>query len=160
MAVPTSFQATELIDKSSHLHQTTLSSQPKLDVAIDGADEIDPLLNCIKGGGGCALQEKIVASCTNNLIIVADHTKVGKCLGSVWKKGVPIEVLPLATVPVQKNLVLAGATTAKLRMAKHKAGPVVTDHGNVIVDAEFDEILGMSLLVIWAIPFVAEFQFF
>ncbi len=53
----------------------TLASHPELAVAIDGADEIDPELNCIKGGGGCALQEKVVAACAQRLLIVADYTK-------------------------------------------------------------------------------------
>ena len=66
-----------------------------MDVAIDGADEVDTEGNCIKGGGGCLTQEKIVASCAKTFVIIADLSKNSQKLGDGWKKGVPVEVLSL-----------------------------------------------------------------
>lgn len=90
--VATSFQAEQLIVESLHMRLVTLSSHPELAVVIDGADEIDPQLNLIKGGGGCALREKVVAACTKKMLVIADYTKWSKQLGTVWLKGVPLEV--------------------------------------------------------------------
>ena len=73
-----------------------LEITPKLDVAIDGADEVDADLTLIKGGGGCLLQEKVVVNAASEFVVVADYRKDSKALGEKWKKGVPIEVLPLA----------------------------------------------------------------
>ncbi|MHA1584028.1 MAG: ribose 5-phosphate isomerase A, partial [Promethearchaeota archaeon] len=113
-----------------------LSRYPTIDVDIDGADEVDASLNLIKGGGGCHVQEKIIASCAEKLVIVADYRKDSKNLGNKWKKGVPIEVISLAYVPIMKKIQdLGGSPT--LRMAKNKAGPVISDNGNFIIDADF-----------------------
>jgi ribose 5-phosphate isomerase A len=106
---------------------------------LDGADEIDEGLNLIKGGGGCLVQEKIIASNSKKLIIIADFRKKSKKLGQNWKKGVPIEVIPLAYVPIIAKLKKLGANP-KLRMAQAKAGPLVTDNGNFIIDADFGTI--------------------
>eukprot|EP01101_Sappina_pedata_P009412 TRINITY_DN5489_c0_g1_i1.p2 TRINITY_DN5489_c0_g1~~TRINITY_DN5489_c0_g1_i1.p2 ORF type:complete len:243 (-),score=108.79 TRINITY_DN5489_c0_g1_i1:30-758(-) len=135
ICVPTSFQATQLIVEAG-LQLGDLSRYPQLDLAIDGADEVDSELNCIKGGGGCQTQEKIVASCAKTFIVVADYRKDSKVLGEKWKKGVPIEVIPLAHVPVMHKLSKLGGSP-KLRMAVNKAGPVVTDNGNFVVDCDF-----------------------
>jgi len=67
-----------------------------IDVTFDGADEVDARSNLIKGGGGCHLQEKIVAVCSKKLIIVADHKKQSIALGDNWKKGIPVEIVPNA----------------------------------------------------------------
>jgi ribose 5-phosphate isomerase A len=77
-----------------------LNQYPQIHVSFDGADEVDAQLNCIKGGGGCHVQEKLVAASSNTLVIVADYRKKSKTLGKEWKKGVPVEVLPMAYVPV------------------------------------------------------------
>jgi len=138
--VPTSFQAEQLITESAHIQLSTLAAHPDLTVGIDGADEIDDQLNLIKGGGGCALQEKVVASCVEHLVIIADHTKPSSVLGRRWRKGIPLEVLPIAYVAVQRKLQALGAASCKLRMATAKAGPVVTDHGGFILDADFGEV--------------------
>lgn len=103
----------------------SISPKPKLDVAFDGADEVSSSLDMIKGGGGAQLQEKIVASCAKQLVIVADDSKKASDLLTVWRKGVPVEVVPLAYVAVTKRLSALGGR-ADLRMAKAKAGPVVT----------------------------------
>jgi len=90
----------------------------------------------IKGGGGCLVQEKIIASASKKLVIIADFTKKSEFLGEHWKKGVPIEIIPLAHVPIMKRLEKLGGTPV-LRMAQAKAGPVVTDNANFIIDADF-----------------------
>lgn len=114
-----------------------LDRNPVIDVAIDGADEVDSKLACIKGGGGCCTQEKIVAANAKQFVVIADYRKDSTSLGQQWKKGVPIEVVPMAYVPVTQKLLSIGAKSAKLRMAVAKAGPVVTDNGGFIIDADF-----------------------
>ncbi|XP_014236257.1 ribose-5-phosphate isomerase [Trichogramma pretiosum] len=138
VCVPTSFQARQLIVEHN-LKLGDLDIYPELDCAIDGADEVDNDLNLIKGGGGCLLQEKIVASCAKNLVIVADYTKNSKKLGEQYKKGVPIEVVPMAYVPVMKKIENHFGGSVTLRMAMKKAGPVVTDNGNFILDWQFPD---------------------
>lgn len=108
---------------------------------FQGADEVDSRLNLIKGGGGCHLLEKLVASAAKQLVIVVDPSKISQRLGERWKKGIPIEVLPEAYTLVMAKIARLGGE-ACLRMAAHKAGPVVTDSGNFILDADFG-VLGM-----------------
>lgn len=138
ICIPTSFQAQQLIVENN-LVLGNLDRNPEIDVVIDGADEVDSKLSLIKGGGGCLLQEKIVASCTNTLVIIADYNKKSEKFGEKWKKGVPIEVVPLAYVPVIKKIEKLYGGVAELRMAKMKAGPVVTDNGNFLLDWKFPE---------------------
>uniref|UniRef100_A0A8C6WEH6 Ribose-5-phosphate isomerase n=1 Tax=Neogobius melanostomus TaxID=47308 RepID=A0A8C6WEH6_9GOBI len=126
ICVPTSFQARQLILQHG-LTLSDLDRHPELDVAIDGADEVDDDLTLIKGGGGCLTQEKIVAGCAKHFVVIADFRKDSKALGEQWKKGIPIEVIPMAYVPVN------------LRMAVSKAGPVVTDNSNFILDWKFEQ---------------------
>ena len=149
--IPTSFQSRQLIVENG-LTLVSLDQYPEIDLDIDGADEIDNALNLIKGGGGCLVQEKIVASASKKLIIIADYTKKSEYLGENWKKGVPIEVIPLAYVPIMKRLEKLGGKPV-LRMAQAKAGPVVSDNGNLIIDVDFGKIenpsdLNMKLLKI------------
>ena len=136
VCVPTSFQSKQLIVEND-LTLSDLERHPVLDVAIDGADEVDDQLNLIKGGGGCLTQEKIVASCAGKFYVVADFRKDSNRLGENWKKGVPIEVVPMAWKPVQSKIEKLFGGTAPLRMAVNKAGPLVTDNGNFIVDWRF-----------------------
>uniref|UniRef100_A0A9J7WW21 ribose-5-phosphate isomerase n=1 Tax=Cyprinus carpio carpio TaxID=630221 RepID=A0A9J7WW21_CYPCA len=122
-------------------HGLTLSDldrHPELDVAIDGADEVDAALTLIKGGGGCLTQEKIVAGCAKHFIVIADYRKDSKALGQQWKKGVPVEVIPMAYVPVSRAIARRFGGEAVLRMAVSKAGPVVTDNSNFILDWKFE----------------------
>ncbi|XP_075712451.1 ribose-5-phosphate isomerase isoform X1 [Rhinoderma darwinii] len=137
--VPTSFQARQLILQNG-LTLTDLERHPELDVAIDGADEVDSELNLIKGGGGCLAQEKIVAGCAKSFIVIADYRKDSKNFGDQWKKGIPIEVFPMAYVPVIKTIQQRFGGVAELRMAVSKAGPVVTDNGNFLLDWKFDKV--------------------
>ncbi|EZA55280.1 hypothetical protein DMN91_006606 [Ooceraea biroi] len=136
VCVPTSFQARQLI-LDNRLTLGDLEVYPKLDCAIDGADEVDAEMNLIKGGGGCLLQEKIVASCAKQFIIIADYTKNSEKLGEQYKKGIPIEVVPMAYVPIRRKIEDTYGGSAKIRMALSKAGPVVTDNGNFILDWQF-----------------------
>ncbi|XP_012543725.1 ribose-5-phosphate isomerase isoform X2 [Monomorium pharaonis] len=133
ICIPTSFQARQLI-LDHHLTLGDLETYPQLDCAIDGADEVDSDLNLIKGGGGCLLQEKIVASCAKRLVIIADYTKKSQKFGDQYKKGIPIEVIPIAYVPIQHKIENKYGGKLKLRMAVAKAGPVITDNGNFILD--------------------------
>jgi ribose 5-phosphate isomerase A len=136
--VPTSFQAKQLLQEGG-VPIVDLSVAPVLDVAIDGADEVDGELNCIKGGGGCHTQEKMVAAAARVFVVVADFRKRSRALGTEWRKGVPLEGLPMAYVPVMRAVTAMGGKPV-LRMAVAKAGPVVTDNGNFIVDADFGAV--------------------
>ncbi|TFF87364.1 MAG: ribose 5-phosphate isomerase A, partial [Promethearchaeota archaeon] len=149
--IPTSFQSYQLIVKNE-LNLVYLDQYPVIDLDIDGADEIDKDLNLIKGGGGCLVQEKVIASNSNKVIIIADFRKNSKNLGEKWKKGVPIEVIPLSYVPLMKRFEKMGGKP-QLRMAKAKAGPLITDNGNFIIDVDFGiiknpEELNKKLLMI------------
>lgn len=139
VCIPTSFQALQLI-RENGLTLGDLSSNPEIDVTIDGADELAPDLSCIKGGGGCHVQEKIVASCSKSFVVICDGSKRSDYLGQKWRRGVPIEVIPMAAEPVLKRLRELGAREPSLRMAKSKMGPVVSDNGNFIIDADFGEL--------------------
>ncbi|XP_052357084.1 ribose-5-phosphate isomerase-like [Oncorhynchus keta] len=130
VCVPTSFQARQLILQHG-LTLSDLDRHPELDVAIDGADEVDAALTLIKGGGGCLTQEKIVAGCAKHFIVIADFRKDSSVLGQQWKKGVPIEVIPMAYVPVSRTI----AMRSSLLIVQ---GPVVTDNSNFILDWKFE----------------------
>jgi len=150
--IPSSFQSKQLISQGK-LQLGDLDIYPEIDVTIDGADEIDHSLNLIKGGGGCQTQEKIIASNSKKFIIVADYRKKSQFLGEQWKKGVPVEVIPMAYVPLQKVIKERLHGDAVLRMAVNKAGPIVTDNGNFILDINFGVIkdpktLNQQLLVL------------
>ena len=136
--IPTSFQSHQLIVENG-LTLVSLDQYPEIDLDIDGADEIDKSLNLIKGGGGCLVREKIIASSSKKLVIVVDYSKKSDYLGEKWKKGVPIEIIPLAYIPIMKRLEKLGGTPI-LRMAQAKAGPVVSDNGNFIIDVDFGKI--------------------
>jgi ribose 5-phosphate isomerase A len=107
-----------------------------LDLTIDGADEVDARGNLIKGGGGALLMEKVLAYASKRLVIVIDRGKQSERLGTLFP--VPLEVVPGAILPVRRALQALGAEVG-LRMAVRKAGPVVTDLGNVLLDARFRE---------------------
>jgi ribose 5-phosphate isomerase A len=142
--IPTSFQSYQLIVKNG-LSLASLDQYPDIDLDIDGADEIDNDLNLIKGGGGCLVQEKIVASNSKKLVIIADFRKTSQILGENWKQGVPIEVLSIAYVPLMKRFEKMGGEPV-LRMATAKAGPLVTDNGNFIIDVDFGKIENPNVL--------------
>ena len=159
--IPTSFQAQQLIIEH-HLPLTSLEQYPVIDVALDGADEIDSQLTCIKGGGGCLTQEKIIAHFAKSFIVIADTSKRSVKLGTNWTKGLPIEVVPLAYKPVQLSIEKKYGGVAKLRMAEKKAGPLVTDGGNFILDWEFTTEVELTTAADWIlhIPGVLEHGLF
>lgn len=135
--IPTGFQSKELI-VMSNLNLGDVDQFPTIDVTIDGADEVDLDLNCIKGGGACHLREKVLAEAANTFIVVADYRKNAEYLGTNFTPGVPVEVVPFAYAQVLRKLRdVLGSSNATLRMAKAKAGPVVTDNSNFVIDAPF-----------------------
>ncbi|KAI9635562.1 ribose 5-phosphate isomerase A-domain-containing protein [Dioszegia hungarica] len=144
--LPTGFQSKELIIKAG-LTLGDVDQFPQLDVTIDGADEVDNDLHAIKGGGACQLREKVLAEAATTWVIVADYRKNSKVLGTTWTQGIPIEVVPFAYATVLSSLARMGSLSKlpngkpglALRMGVKKAGPVVSDNGNFIIDAPFGE---------------------
>ena len=133
VGVTTSFQG-EVLASELGIPLKSLSSVSGIDLAIDGADEVDPKFQLIKGGGACHVQEKLVAALAKKFIVVVDSTKLVKKLNLDFK--LPVEVLPSAWKQVQKTLHDLGGK-GDLRMAQKKAGPIVTDQGNLILDLSF-----------------------
>ena len=133
VGVTTSFQG-EVLASELGIPLKSLSSVSEIDLAIDGADEVDPKFQLIKGGGACHVQEKLVAALAKKFIVVVDSTKLVEKLNLDFK--LPVEVLPSAWKQVQKTLINLGGE-GNLRMAQKKAGPIVTDQGNLILDLTF-----------------------
>lgn len=131
MGIPTSYQSFFLA-KDSNIPVTTLEEHD-VDIAVDGADEVDPAMNLIKGGGAAHTLEKIVDYSADRFIVIVDDSKMVKTLGEF---PVPVEVIPAASRIVSKILEDMGAATS-IRMAERKDGPVITDNGNFVIDAEF-----------------------
>ena len=132
--VPTSFQS-EVLALELGIPLIDLVSVDQIDLAIDGADEVNPSYQLIKGGGACHVREKLVASKANKLLIVVDQTKLVKNLNEEFP--LPVEVLPSAWKQV-KDVIEDMDAQCKLRLAEKKAGPVVTDEGNLILDVLFN----------------------
>jgi ribose 5-phosphate isomerase A len=132
--VPTSFQAEDLAI-SSGIKLTTLNQHPQLDLAIDGADQVDANLLVIKGGGAAHTREKVVSCSARSFVIVADESKFVEKLN--WP--VPVEVLPFAARLVERRLKEQGGKPV-LRLGKMKDGPVITDNGNFVMDVDFGVI--------------------
>ena len=133
--VATSFQS-EVLALELDIPLIDLASVSQIDLAIDGADEVDPGFQLIKGGGACHVREKLVASKANKLLIVVDETKMVQNLNKSFP--LPIEVLPNSWKQV-KEVISEMNGNATLRMAVKKAGPVVTDQGNLILDVLFND---------------------
>jgi ribose 5-phosphate isomerase A len=131
MGIPTSYQSFFLA-KDWNIPITTLEEHD-VDIAVDGADEVDPALNLIKGGGAAHTLEKIVDYSADRFIVIVDDSKMVKTLGAF---PVPVEVIPAASRIVTHILEDMGAATS-IRMAERKDGPVITDNGNFVIDAEF-----------------------
>lgn len=157
--VPTSYQAFMLAVQNG-IPATTLEENPVLDLTIDGADQIDPELNLIKGMGGALAREKIVAYASKKLIIIADENKKVKALGENHHP-VPVEVLPFAASLVARMIRKIQGKPI-LREGKGKVGPIVTDNGNLIIDADFGPIRDPFLLErkLKATPGIIETGFF
>jgi len=138
--VPTSL-ATEAAANELGIPLTTLARHPRVDITIDGADEVDPDFNLIKGGGGAHLREKIVAQATERLVIVADDSKLVEQLGTAW--AIPVEVIPFGWESQAAYLASLGAAPT-LRMDGD--APFTTDGGNLILDADFGPIADPAAL--------------
>lgn len=136
VGIPTSFQA-EVLAKQYGIPLTTLDAIDHIDIAIDGADEVDPQKNLIKGGGAAHTREKIVDYLADQFIVVVDSSKIVDRLGSSFP--VPVEVIPMAIAPVMRAIEKLGGKP-EIRMGVKKAGPVITDQGNMVVDVKFDNI--------------------
>ena len=134
--IPSSNQ-TEKLANEMGIPLTTFEEHQKIDVTIDGADEIDKYLNLIKGGGGALLREKILAQASKKLVIVADESKLSPKLGTRW--AVPIEVIKFA-YPLEMEFVKTLAGEPELRMYDNLNEPVITDEGNYILDVNFGTI--------------------
>ena len=134
VGVTTSFQG-EVLAAELGIPLCALNAIDRIDLAIDGADEVDPSFQLIKGGGACHVQEKLVADRAERFIVVVDSTKLVQCLNLDFL--LPVEVLPGAWVQVQSRLKSMGGV-AELRMATRKAGPIVTDQGNLVLDVRFE----------------------
>lgn len=112
---------------------TTLDDEPLVDITIDGADEVDPALNVIKGGGGALLREKIVGQATRRYVIIVDESKCSPALGTQWP--VPVEVVPFGLRAHTRYLESLGAAVDRRRNSDGEA--FKTDQGNVILDCRF-----------------------
>jgi ribose 5-phosphate isomerase A len=137
LGVPTSYQAL-MLAAQHRIPTTTLEEHSTIDLAIDGADQIDEALNLIKGMGGALTREKVIASASKMFVIVADEGKKVKTLGE-RNHPVPIEALPFAAPFAMRKISEIGGKPI-LREGKGKVGPVITDSGNVIIDAYFGPI--------------------
>src|SRR5215469_4489543 len=154
--IPTSQKIKQLAEQM-HIPLTTLEQHPQVDIDIDGADEIDPQLNLIKGGGGALLREKIIASASRRFVVVAQSTKQVARLG---KFPLPVEVIPFAQTLVKARIEALGA---KVTLRQYAYGnPFVTDEGHHILDCAFGAIRDPSSLAqnLRAMPGVVEHGLF
>lgn len=134
MGIPTSYQSL-LLAKEWNIPITSLEEHD-IDLAVDGADEVDTDFNLIKGGGAAHTMEKIVDYAADKFIVIVDESKYVDDIGGV---PVPVEVIPESSRTAIKALEDMGAN-CEIRMAERKDGPVITDNGNFVVDAKFDKI--------------------
>lgn len=132
--VPTSYQ-TAIRAREFGIPLTTLDDNPVLDIAIDGADQIDPRMRLVKGRGAAHTREKCVAAAAMRFVVVADRAKLVPSLSGL----VPIEVIPFAVKPAMIQLRGLGGVPY-IREGVKKDGPVITDNGNFILDCRFDTI--------------------
>lgn len=134
VGVPTSWR-TEALAIECGIPLTTLSAHPSLDISVDGADQVDAHIILIKGGWGSHTREKIVSYAAKRFVICVDEEKVGEQL----TKPVPLEVLPYA-VKVVENQVKELGGTPRLRLDGSRGGYFATEHGNLVIDADFGVI--------------------
>jgi ribose 5-phosphate isomerase A len=156
VGVPTS-QKTKQLAEQLGIPLATLDEHPQIDIDIDGADEIDPHLNLIKGGGGALLREKIIASASRRFIVVGDSSKQVAHLG---KFPLPVEVVPFAQSLISNRIAALGAQVSLRGSANDN--PYVTDEGHHILDCTFGEIPDPAALAekLQAIPGVVEHGLF
>lgn len=143
-AIPTSIEISMFCAKLG-IPLTTLYEH-KPDWLFDGADEVDPNKSLIKGRGGAMFKEKLLISSSPVNYIIVDDSKLVQKLGTNFP--VPIEVFPPALLHVEEELKKIGATSLQIRPAKGKDGPIITENGNMVFDAHFDNIdEGMELKI-------------
>jgi len=152
-AVPTSLQTAQLADKAG-IPVSDLDNIDKLLLTIDGADEIDPHGQLIKGGGGALLQEKIVAAASEELIIIADSSKLVHQLG---KFALPVEVIPFGYKQAEQKISAAGFCQ-EISLRKKNNRVFITDHGHYILDCDCKKITDASALnmALHLVPGVVE----
>lgn len=157
-AVATS-EATERLARELGLRTTTLDEAGWLDVAIDGADEFDPDLNLVKGAGGALLREKIVATCSDRMIVIVDPSKEVATLGAF---PLPVEVAPfgwrITKSLIEEAMAGLGAPDVEARLREREGRPFVTDGGNHVLDLHLRRIENpwQTSLVVNQIPGVVE----
>ncbi|MEL6593866.1 MAG: ribose 5-phosphate isomerase A [Bacteroidota bacterium] len=134
--IPTSYEIEVICAQIGIPTASLLEAKP--DWYYDGADEVDPHGNLIKGRGGAMLREKLVLSASEEAFILVDQSKFVPRLGE--KFAVPVEIIPEAIHLVERGLQALGAQTIEMRMAQYKDGPVITENANVILDVRFAEI--------------------
>lgn len=134
VGVPTSF-STEALAIECGIPLTTLAISPIIDVAIDGADQVDASLNAIKGGGAAHTREKVVALSAEKFVIVADDKK----FNSVLNRPVPVEFIPFARTLVERQITRLGGKCT-IRTGTGKDGPTITDNGNMVMDCDFGTV--------------------
>jgi len=156
MGIPTS-QATQELAEQLGIPLTALEAHPQIDIDIDGADEFDPQLNLIKGGGGAFLREKVIASVSKRFVVIADSAKQVKHLG---KFPLPVEVIAFAQSLIAPKIRSFGAEVVLRRHADGRA--YVTDEGHHILDCTFGTIEDPPALAanIRKIPGVVEHGLF
>ena len=136
VGVPTSFSSS-MLARQHGLIVRTLDDVDHIDIAIDGADEVDPGKNLIKGGGAAHTREKVIDYLAELFVVVVDESKLVQRLGETFP--IPVEVIPMAISPVLRGLEWLGGKPV-VRLAEKKDGPVISDQGNFIVDVHFDQI--------------------
>ncbi|WPH04429.1 ribose-5-phosphate isomerase [Acrodontium crateriforme] len=141
--VPTGWNSRKVIEQAGlvPIAFDSLPADATLDVAFDGADEVDAEMNCIKGGGACLFQEKLVACRSKKFVCIADYRKNQPRLLTKWPS-IPIEVAPIAHATVLRELKQLGSVNPKLREhSLAKTGPIQTDQSFYIIDAPFKQLL-------------------
>ncbi len=162
VAVPTS-EATRVLAEQHGIALATLDDMPQLDVTVDGADEVAPDLTLIKGGGGALLREKIVASASARMVVIADQSKWVEMLG---RFALPIEIVPFGATVTQRAVEAVAAAAGcpgPARLRKTASGhPFVTDGGHWLLDAQLQRINDPRNLAgrLAAVPGVVEHGLF
>lgn len=136
IGVPTSFSAS-MLARQHGIKVRTLDDVDGIDIAIDGADEVDPAKNLIKGGGAAHTREKVIDYLAELFVVVVDESKLVQRLGETFP--VPVEVIPMAVSPALRAFERLGGKPV-VRLAEKKDGPVITDQGNFVVDVHIDPI--------------------
>jgi len=134
LGIPTS-EASRILAEEVGVSLTTLKDHPEIDVTVDGADEVSPGLDLIKGLGGALVREKIVAHASKRVIIVVDESKMVDLLGT--RAPIPVEVVPFAVDSVMLKLV---RWKGSVKIRERNGNPFVSDNGNIIVDWQYGAI--------------------